>query len=130
MAAPTHPEAFVLLHIPDVALSTATTHASGTLALECVALATAPPPPSSPSSTPPAPLVASLAPDDRSLILVLRLGALELPLDPARAVRCAVTSDGTRTYTFLPPPAEAPTSPVDGEPSSIELRVPPPPRCG
>lgn len=89
----THPEAFVLLHISEVILSTSSTSESGTLALECVTLAPD-------NADKDAPLAASLSAADRSLILVLRLQALELPLDPARPISLRIARDGTRTYTF------------------------------
>ncbi|KAI0806840.1 hypothetical protein C8Q74DRAFT_1375418 [Fomes fomentarius] len=121
----THPEAFVLLHIPDVTLATATASESGTLALECVTLA----PDSSADKS--APLAASLAESDRSLILVLRLAALELPVDPARAISLLIAANGTRTYTFHADAKEGGgggAAPADLEPSFIRLTVPPPSR--
>ncbi|RPD59263.1 hypothetical protein L226DRAFT_553696 [Lentinus tigrinus ALCF2SS1-7] len=110
----THPEAFVLLHIPEVTLSTATASESGTLALECVTLA-------SNDGDKDAALAASLSPSDRSLILVLHLGSLELPLDPARSISLHIEKDGARTYTFH---SDTPATPADQEPSFIRLTVP------
>ncbi len=83
----------MLLHIPEVILSTSSASESGTLALECVTLALD-------NADKDAPLAASLSAVDRSLILVLRLGALELPLDPARPISVRIARDGTRTYAF------------------------------
>ena len=119
------PEAFVLLRIPDVVLSASGASESGTLALECVTLA-----PDTPKDDPAAPLAASLSPTDRSLILVLRLGALELPLDPARPISCRIGRDGTRTYLFHGADPDAPKTPADGapSPSAIQLFVPLPTR--
>ncbi|KAH9918400.1 uncharacterized protein BXZ73DRAFT_53015 [Epithele typhae] len=126
----THPEAFVLLHIPDVTLTAGGTSTSGTLALECVTLA--PDAPSHPpgSQSQPDTLAASLSPEDRSLILVLRLGALELPIDPARPCNLRIAVDGTRTYAFT---AASPTTPggtpEPSSPSGMTLAVPPPARA-
>lgn len=114
----THPEAFVLLHIPEVTLSTSAASESGTLALECVTLA-----PNDADKD--APLAASLSASDRSLILVLHLGSLELPLDPARPISLHIAQDGSRTYTFH---SDTPATPADQEPSSIRLTVPIPSR--
>ncbi|KAI0628723.1 hypothetical protein C8Q77DRAFT_1145079 [Trametes polyzona] len=113
----THPEAFVLLHIPDVTLTAAGARESGTLALECVTLA-----PNGDDKS--APLAASLSSDDRSLYLVLRLNTLELPLDPTRPISVQVTPDGSRTYTFQ----SADASPVEAPGSPIYLTVPIPTR--
>ncbi|TBU43802.1 hypothetical protein BD309DRAFT_893678 [Dichomitus squalens] len=117
----THPEAFVLLHIPEVSLSTSNTSEHGTLALECVTLATD-------STDKDAPLAASLSASDRSLILVLRLGTLELPLDPARAISLHIAADGTRTYTFHSDVGQPGVPPADKESSFIRLTVPIPSR--
>ncbi|TFK88297.1 hypothetical protein K466DRAFT_521073 [Polyporus arcularius HHB13444] len=114
----THPEAFVLLHIPQVTLSTSTATESGTLALECVTLA-----PNDGDKD--APLAASLSASDRSLILVLRLGSLELPIDPARSISLHIEQDGTRTYTFH---SDTQGLTADQEPSFIRLTVPIPSR--
>ena len=121
----THPEAFVLLHIPEVILSTSSTSESGTVALECVTLALD-------NADKDAPLAASLSAADRSLILVLRLGALELPLDPARPISLRIARDGTRTYTFRSATADAsvqdkPEHAVD-DPTATWLTVPVPSR--
>ena len=110
----THPEAFVLVHIPDVNLATATVSETGTLALECVTLA-----PNDADKS--APLAASLDPSDRSLILVLRLGSLELPIDPARSISLYIAPDGSRTYTFH---SDVGGTPADLEPSFIRLTIP------
>ncbi|EIW60897.1 uncharacterized protein TRAVEDRAFT_146573 [Trametes versicolor FP-101664 SS1] len=112
----THPEAFVLLHIPEVVLHSAGATEQGTLALECVALA-----PNNDDKT--APLAASLSADDRSLYLVLRLNSLELPLDPTRSISVHVANDGARTYTFQ----ATDVSPVEG-PTPVYLTVPIPSR--
>ncbi|KAI1783422.1 hypothetical protein LXA43DRAFT_977150 [Ganoderma leucocontextum] len=124
----THPEAFVLLHIPEVILSTSSTSESGTLALECVTLAPD-------GADKDAPLAASLSAADRSLILVLRLGALELPLDPARPISLRIARDGTRTYTFRPATADASVQPsadkpkhATDDPTATWLTVPLPSR--
>ncbi|KAI0737901.1 hypothetical protein C8Q80DRAFT_1222634 [Daedaleopsis nitida] len=114
----THPEAFVLVHIPEVTLSTATVSEAGTLALECVTLA-----PNDADKD--APLAASLSASDRSLILVLRLGSLELPVDPARSISLHIAQDGTRTYTFHSDVGPGQT-PADLEPSFIRLTIPVP----
>ncbi|KAJ8457633.1 hypothetical protein ONZ51_g11413 [Trametes cubensis] len=89
---------------------------TGTLALECVTLA----PDDDDKSTP---LAASLSAEDRSLYLVLRLNALELPLDPTKPISVRVGPDGGRTYTF-----QAADTPVGVEPSLIRLAIPIPPR--
>ncbi|KAI8999085.1 hypothetical protein BD414DRAFT_476947 [Trametes punicea] len=115
-ATATHPEAFVLLHIPDVTLTAASARETGTLALECVTLA-----PTDDDES--APLAASLAAEDRSLYLVLRLNALELPLDPTRPISVAVGPDGGRTYTF-----QSADSPSDSKASLITLTIPIPSR--
>ncbi|OJT13433.1 hypothetical protein TRAPUB_10031 [Trametes pubescens] len=112
----THPEAFVLLHIPEVVLHNAGATEQGTLALECVALA-----PDNDDKT--APLAASLSADDRSLYLVLRLNSLELPLDPTRPISVHVANDGARTYTFQ----STDTLPIEG-PTPVYLTVPIPSR--
>ncbi|KAI0373231.1 hypothetical protein BV20DRAFT_963050 [Pilatotrama ljubarskyi] len=112
----THPEAFVLLHIPQVTLATANGSETGTLALECVTLA-----PDSDNKT--APLAASLSTEDRSLYLVLRLNTLELPLDPAYPISVQVGPDGARTYTF-----QSADSQPDQPPLFIRLTVPIPSR--
>ena len=115
----------MLLHIPEVILSTSSTSESGTLALECVTLALD-------NADKDAPLAASLSAADRSLILVLRLGALELPLDPARPISLRIARDGTRTYTFRSATADAsvqdkPEHAVD-DPTATWLTVPVPSR--
>ncbi|KAI0781426.1 hypothetical protein BD413DRAFT_505234 [Trametes elegans] len=113
----THPEAFILLHIPDVILTAAGVSESGTLALECVALA-----PNNDDKT--APLAASISAEDRSLYLVLNLNSLELPLDPTHPISVQVANDGTRTYTFQ----SAAESPAEQGSHSIYLTVPIPQR--
>ncbi|KAI0355046.1 hypothetical protein OH77DRAFT_1496245 [Trametes cingulata] len=112
----THPEAFVLLHIPQVTLATPSGSETGTLALECVTLA-----PNDDDKT--APLAASLSAEDRSLYLVLRLNALEIPLDPAYPISVNVGPDGARTYTF-----QSADSQPDQPPTFIRLTVPIPSR--
>ncbi|KAI0668438.1 hypothetical protein C8Q78DRAFT_258882 [Trametes maxima] len=112
----THPEAFVLLHIPDVILAAAGSTERGTLALECVTLA----PDNDDKATQ---LAASLSHEDRSLYLVLHLNALELPLDPTHPISVQVGRDGARTYTF-----QSIESPVDQASSTIYLTVPIPAR--
>ncbi|KAH9890576.1 hypothetical protein C8Q73DRAFT_651934 [Cubamyces lactineus] len=112
----THPEAFVLLHIHDVSLTAGNATETGTLALECVTLA----PNDDDKSTP---LAASLSAEDRSLYLVLRLNALELPLDPTKPISVQVGPDGGRIYTF-----QAADTPVGAEPALIRLTIPIPPR--
>ncbi|KAI9059727.1 hypothetical protein FKP32DRAFT_1760780 [Trametes sanguinea] len=114
--AATHPEAFVLLHIPEVKLSAGNVNERGTLALECVTLA-----PNDDDKN--APLAASLSSEDRSLYLVLRLNSLELPLDPARPISVSVDRDGGRTYTF-----QSAESAGEATPSPIRLTIPVPSR--
>ena len=68
-------------------------------------------------------------------MLVLRLGALELPLDPARPIACRIARDGARTYTFHAAADAAGASPpqtpaaADQAPSAITLAVPLPARA-
>ena len=54
---------------------------------------------------------------------MLRLNALELPLDPTKPIFVRVGPDGGRTYTF-----QTADTPVGTEPSLIRLTIPIPPR--
>ena len=82
-----HPEAFILLNLPNATLKAGNTTYDGILALECVTISVSQ---SSQSAQTPA----------RDVYLVLRIKSFETPLDPSRTVYCSV-HDGFRHYTFL-----------------------------
>lgn len=90
------PQAFLLLALPNVLLTSGAFSQRDTLALEC--------------------LTVPDAPTERDVFLVLRLGAFEAAVDPARHVSLALSPTGERTYTFHRTASEA---------AEIVLQVPP-----
>ncbi|KAF8061667.1 hypothetical protein FPV67DRAFT_1631163 [Lyophyllum atratum] len=94
------PEAFLLLTIPNTTLSAQGTTQSGTLNLECVTVQV--PHASNPAA--------------RDVYLVLRLGLIETPIDPARVVQ-RTDGAGWRTYTF---------SGTESDPTEMVVSVSPP----
>jgi spartin len=76
-------DAFLLLMLENATLATPAFSQSGTLGLECVTV-----------QIPEAPTAA-----DRNVYLVLRLGSLETPIDPARVIY-RTDGYGWRKYTF------------------------------
>ncbi|KAG6845211.1 hypothetical protein H0H87_012538 [Tephrocybe sp. NHM501043] len=92
------PEAFLLLNIPNATVSVAGTTQTGTLSLECVTIQV--PDTSNPTS--------------RDVYLVLRLGTIELPIDPARIIQ-KVDGNGYRAYSFQP---------TESDPTELSVSVP------
>ncbi|KAI0261067.1 hypothetical protein BC834DRAFT_1044238 [Gloeopeniophorella convolvens] len=81
MAPAAAPEAYVLVTIPNASLTTADGNTfTGALALEYITFAV-------PGAT-------------RDVLLVLRLGAFEAPLDPARTLTASALPSGARRYVF------------------------------
>jgi len=76
-------EAFVLLSLPNVSLTTPNGTENGTLMVECVTL--------------PASAQASL---ERDVFLVLRVNALEVPLDPGRVISVKSVDSNGRSYAL------------------------------
>jgi len=83
------PQAFLLITLQNATLSTPAISQSGTLGLECVTV-----------QIPEAPTVA-----DRDVYLVLRLGQIEVPIDPARLIH-RTNGQGWRKYTFHGTPVD------------------------
>jgi spartin len=77
MASAPHAEAFALLTLPDVLLSTSVGTERGSLVVECVTPHTAP-----------------------GVVLVIRVGALEAVIDPRRQVTLSAGTGEPRVYTF------------------------------
>jgi spartin len=92
----TSAQAFLLLTLPDVNLVTPMVNQSGTLALECVSVASSEynPPDGQPNSS------------NRDVYLVLRLNNNEFPIDPARVIEISVDAQGVRTYKFHGTPSD------------------------
>ncbi|KAF5386691.1 hypothetical protein D9615_001970 [Tricholomella constricta] len=93
-------EAFLLLTLPNTTLSAQGTSQSGVLSLECVTV-----------QVPDASQAVQ-----RDVYLVLRLGSLEIPIDPARIIQ-RTDGSGWRTYTFFP---------TESDPSELVVSVSPP----
>ncbi len=100
---------FVLLTLPNVSLSTATTYESGTLSLECL----------SESDATPANL-------DSSVTLALHLNSHTFKLEPASPVSLVISPNGERTYAFEPAPSEKANFDSDKKSSTVKLTVHPP----
>ncbi|KAG6865673.1 hypothetical protein C0991_000443 [Blastosporella zonata] len=79
------PETFLLLTIPNTTVSVSGASQTGILSLECVTIQV--------------PYTSN--PTDRDVYLVLRLGAIELQLDPAWIVQ-RTEGQGHRTFSFQP----------------------------
>ncbi|KAG6850407.1 hypothetical protein H0H93_013632 [Arthromyces matolae] len=88
-----NPEAFLLLTLPDATLTFSGVSQTGLLNLECVTLQI-------PNTSDPL---------HRDVYLVLRLGAIEIPLDPALSIQ-TVYSINRRTYTIYDPIGTSDTS--------------------
>ncbi|EMD34367.1 hypothetical protein CERSUDRAFT_97628 [Gelatoporia subvermispora B] len=91
------PTAFTLLTLPDIVLTTPFSSLTGTLALECVSL-----PPQGASAAAPDETKAFTSPmrESSAVYLVLKLGDVEIPVDPAQQVSLNIAADGMRTYNF------------------------------
>ncbi|KAH9930943.1 uncharacterized protein B0H18DRAFT_1083676 [Fomitopsis serialis] len=100
----------VLLSLPEATLRTQSTPTTGTVYLQYINVA---PPSGSASAT-----------SGRSVYLVVRLNAIEFPIDPSRPVARHITPDGTHVYTFVLDGQAARTLDLKGEsvPVSLSLR--------
>ncbi|KAG5732746.1 hypothetical protein E4T56_gene16717 [Termitomyces sp. T112] len=79
-----NPEAFLLLTLPDTAVSFSGVIQTGVLSLDCVTVQV-------PNTS---------SPTDRDVYLVLRLGSIEIPLDPTRIIQ-RTNGQGHRVYTIF-----------------------------
>jgi spartin len=77
------PEAFLLLTLENATVTTSTFTQSGTLGLECVSVQ----------------IPEASAAVDRDVYLILRLGSVETPIDPAMVIH-RTDGHGWRKYTF------------------------------
>jgi spartin len=81
-----HPQAFILLNLPNATLKAGNATYDGVLALECVTVSV--------SQT------QSIQTPAQDVYLVLRLKSFETPIDPSGIIRCSV-QNGIRRYSFL-----------------------------